>query len=129
MTIKERAEIPTCNLAQTVHNKWLEQSDNKMTCLYETRINDITCAFMQIANYQAWLKGGLDGKGTDFASLKLKPVVRCGDPKMLANAMKSYSGAEGANTRDYAFKESHYNKTRLLQLGFQLLQVRKSGLY
>ena len=88
----ERAEMPTCNLAETVHNKWLQQSGNKMTCLYEATVDDLIRAFMQIANYRSWLRGGSTGKGPDFASLKLKVAARCGDPKLLADAMKSYRG-------------------------------------
>ena len=38
--------------------------------------------------------------------LKLKATTRCGDPKILANAMKSYPGVEGANTRDCALEGS-----------------------
>ena len=106
MTIEERAEMPTCNLAETVHNKWLQQSGNKMTCLYEATVDDMIRAFMQIANYRTWLKGGSDGKGPDSASLKLKAAARCGDPKMLADAMKSYPGAEDVNTRDCALEGS-----------------------
>ena len=59
MTIEERAEMPTCNLVEIVHNKWLQQSGNKMTCLYEATVDDMIHAFMQIANYRAWLKGVL----------------------------------------------------------------------
>ena len=70
MTIEERAEMPTYNLAETVHNKWLQQSDKKMTCLYETIVDDMIRTLMQIANYWAWLKGGLDDKGPDIASLE-----------------------------------------------------------
>ena len=93
MTIDERAEMPTRNLAEIVPNKWLQQSSNKMTCLHETTVDDMIRAFMQIANYWAWLKGELDGKGPDYASLKLKATPRCGDPKMLVDSMKSYLGA------------------------------------
>jgi hypothetical protein len=88
----------TCNLEETVHNKWLQQSGNKMTCLYETIVDDIIHVFMKIANYRTWLKGGSNGKGFDLASLKLKATVRCGDPRMLADAMKSYPRVENVNT-------------------------------
>ena len=57
---------------------------------------------MQIANYRLSLRGGWGGstsKGLDFASLKSKVVAMCGDPKLLANAMKSYMEAEDLNTR------------------------------
>jgi hypothetical protein len=46
------------------------------------------------------VKRGFDGKGHDLASLKLKTTARCENPKMLADAMKSYPGAEDVNTRD-----------------------------
>lgn len=59
---------------------------------------------MQIANYMPWLKCGSTGKKLDSASLKLKVAVRCGDPKLLVDAMKSYLGAKDLNTRDYALE-------------------------
>ena len=40
MTMDERAEMPTCDLAETVYNKWLQQSGNKMICPYEATMND-----------------------------------------------------------------------------------------
>ena len=92
MTLDEYAKIGTCNLAETMHNKWLQQSENNMTCLCEATVDDLIHAFMHIANYRSWLKGGSTGKGLDFASLKLKADAMCGDPKLLANAMKSYMG-------------------------------------
>ena len=93
-------------LAETIHNKWLQQSGNKMTCLYEATVDDMIRAFMQIANYRAWLKGGSHGKGPDSASLKLKAAARCGDPKILVDAMKSYPGAKDVNIRDCALEGS-----------------------
>ena len=104
MTMDKRAEMPTCNLTETVHNKWLQQFGNKMTCLYEATVDDLICVFMQIANYISWLRGGSIGKGLDFASLKLKVVAMCRDPKLLADAMKSYLGLEDLYTRDCALE-------------------------
>lgn len=46
-----------CNLTKTVHNKWLQQFGNNMTCLYEATMNDLIYIFLQIANYMSWLKG------------------------------------------------------------------------
>lgn len=62
MSMKECTKMPTCNLAEIVHNKWLQQSNNKMTCLYEVIVNDLIFAFMQIANHRLWLEGGSIGK-------------------------------------------------------------------
>ena len=53
-----------------------------------------------------WLRGGSTGKGHDSASLKLKAIARCGDLKLLANATKSYPGAEYLNTRICALEGS-----------------------
>lgn len=60
--------------------------------MYETIVNDLFLAFMQIPNYKLWLKGGSIGKDPDSTSLKLKVVVRCGDPKILIDAMKYFLG-------------------------------------
>jgi hypothetical protein len=68
---------------------------------------------MQIANYRLWLRGGSTGKGLDYASLKLKAVARCGDPKLLADAMKSYPGAENLNRRDCASELFGSSKRKL----------------
>ena len=100
----ERAKMPTCNLVKTVHNKWFQQFGNKITCLYKATVDDLICAFMQIANYMLWLRGGSAGKGLDTASLNLNVVIMCGDPKLLAEAMKSYPGVEDLNTRNCALK-------------------------
>ena len=108
MTIEQRVKMPTNNLVETVHNKWLQQSGNKVTCLYKATVDDMIRVFMQIANYRTWLKGGSDGKGLDSASLKLKATARCRDPKMLANAMKAYQGPKDVNTKDNALEGSEF---------------------
>ena len=52
------------------------------------------------------MRGGSTGKGHDSTSLKLKVAAMCGDPKLLADAMKSYPGLEDLNTRDCALEGS-----------------------
>ena len=42
----ERAKMPTCNLTEMLHNKWLQQYGNKMTYLYETITDDLIHAFI-----------------------------------------------------------------------------------
>lgn len=37
ITIEEREEIPMCYLVETIHNKWFQQCDNKVTSLYKTK--------------------------------------------------------------------------------------------
>lgn len=48
----------------------------------------------------SWLKGGTFAKGPNSTSLNLKVVTKCGNPKLLANVMKSYPSANNLNTRD-----------------------------
>lgn len=49
MILEECVEMPTCNFAKTVHNKWLEQYVNKIICLYKATMDDLIGAFMHIA--------------------------------------------------------------------------------
>lgn len=67
-------------------------------------MDDLICAFMQIAIYNLWLKGGSTGKGLVSASLKIKVVVRYRDPKILTEAMVCFTRAKDLNTRDWALK-------------------------
>ena len=39
------------------------------------------------------------GKSSNFASLKPKPIAKCGDSKLLVEAIKSYPEVEDVNTR------------------------------
>ena len=39
MSIEECVEMPTHNLDKTMHNMWLQQYGNKLTCLYETIVD------------------------------------------------------------------------------------------
>ena len=88
--MNECAKMPTCNLGETMHNKWLQQSGNKMICLYKARMDDLIRAFRKIADYRLWLRDDSADKGLDSTSLKLKVVAMCRVPKLLAKAMKSY---------------------------------------
>ena len=62
--------------------------------------------FMHITKFGSWLRGGYTGKWSNSASLKLKVDARCGDPKLLVDAMKSYPGLEALDTRDCALEGS-----------------------
>lgn len=79
-------------------------------------MDDMIRAFMHIANYRSWLRGGPIGKGLDHASLKLKVASKCGDPKVSTNAMKAYPGAIDLNTKDCALE------------GFEFFESTKSKL-
>lgn len=50
------------------------------------------CVHAYCEEEEVMIEGGSTSKGHDLASLKMKVVGRCEDPKMFANAMKSYHG-------------------------------------
>ena len=61
LTEDELGLIPTCNLAETVHNKWLQQSEKRGTDLYIATVDDYVRAFMQMVRYYQFLKGEKPG--------------------------------------------------------------------
>jgi hypothetical protein len=100
LSLEERADMPSCNLAETIHNKWLQQSGNTGDCLYAATVDDMMRAFMQITQYRMYLKGGRGGKGPDKAELRLRQAQRSLDPEMIAEAMKAYPGAADVLTKE-----------------------------
>lgn len=63
-------------------------------------VDDMIWAFMQIANYRLWFKGGYSWKKPNQMSLKLKIIAHNGDPKFFAEATRSYSRGKDLNTRN-----------------------------
>ena len=64
--------MPSCNLAETVHNKWLQASGNKGGDLYVATVDDYICAFLQVVAYYQFLKGGIGGVCPSKEELKLR---------------------------------------------------------
>ena len=64
--------MPSCNLAETVHNKWLQQSSHRGKDLYVATIDDYVRAFMQRVSYYQYLKGDRDGTSPSKEELKLR---------------------------------------------------------
>ena len=95
MSSEELADIPSCNLSETVHNKWLQMSRNRRNNLFDATSNDSICAWMQMTNYRAYLKGHSCGSGSSKGELKLRAARRSGDPKKLAKALNTLPEAEG----------------------------------
>jgi hypothetical protein len=57
------ADMPSCNLSETAHNKWLQQSGNRGNDLFAATCDDKIRAVMQMINYRAYLKGKASGTG------------------------------------------------------------------
>jgi hypothetical protein len=51
------ADMPSCNLSETIHKKWLQQSGNRANDLFAAIFDEMIRAIMQMTNYRAYLKG------------------------------------------------------------------------
>jgi hypothetical protein len=69
--------MPLCNLLETVHNKWLQQSGNLGNNMFVATYNDKIRAVMQMTNY---IKGYLLGTSPSRQELKLRAAQRRGNP-------------------------------------------------
>jgi hypothetical protein len=96
--------MPSCNLAETVHNKWLQASGNRGGDLYVAAVDDYVRAFLQVVGYYQYLKGGAVGSGPSREELRLRTAQRrahrTGDPTTLNAAVLNMPGAEDFCTRD-----------------------------
>jgi hypothetical protein len=70
LSLEEMAEMPSCNLSETAHNKWLQQSSNRGNDLFATTCDDKIRAVIQMTNYRAYLKGKASGTGPSKQELK-----------------------------------------------------------
>jgi hypothetical protein len=99
----ELAEMPSCNLAETVHNKWLQQSGDRGKDLFVATVDDFVRAFMQCVAYYQYLKGDRAGTGPSKEELRLRAAQRSseitGNTKSLHEAMSKMPGAEDFCTR------------------------------
>ena len=72
MTFEEEAAVPTCNLSETIHNKWLQALGNKMVDLYSATVDGYNRAALQSIAYFNFLKGGRSGTGPNTLVLRLR---------------------------------------------------------
>ncbi len=95
--------MPSCNLAESIHNKWLQASGNKGGDLYVAAVDDYVRAFLQVVGYHDFNGGGKGGSGPTSEELLLRvahKAQRTGDPSGLTKAVSDYPGAEKICTRD-----------------------------
>jgi hypothetical protein len=103
LTKSELAEMPSCNLAESMHHKWNQQSGNRGNDLYIATVDDFIRALMQVVRYYQYMKGDRAGTGPGKDELQLRAAQRTaertGDPKVLNIAMAKLPGAELFCTR------------------------------
>ena len=96
--------MPSCNLAETIHNRWLQQLGNQMMCLYEATVDDLIHAFMETTNYRTYLKGGKSRKGPNKAKLRLRAAQKSRDAKMIAKVFSFFLGTEDLITKPFGLE-------------------------
>jgi hypothetical protein len=68
----ELADMPSCNLVEIVHNKWLQQLGNRGNDLYVATVDDFVKGLMQVSRYYQYLKGELARTGLGKEELMLR---------------------------------------------------------
>jgi hypothetical protein len=95
--------MPSCNLIESMHHKWNQQSGNRGSDLYIATVDDFIQALMQVVLYYQYLKGDKAGTGPGKEELQLHAAQRIaeqtGDPNVLNVAMAKLPGAELFCTR------------------------------
>ena len=99
LTFKEEAVVPTCNLSETVHNKWLQASSGKMIDVYHAMVNDFTQAALQSLYYFNYLHGGAARTGPSKTELQLCLAARTGNSKRMVKLLDHVAIEVGLNTR------------------------------
>jgi hypothetical protein len=68
--------MPSCNLTETVHNKWLQQSSNQGNDLYAATVDDFVRVLIQVSRYYQYLKNKHAGTSPRKEELMLR-VAQC----------------------------------------------------
>jgi hypothetical protein len=96
------------NLAEIVHNKWLQQLTNRGNDLYVAIVVDFVRALTQVSRYYQYLKDELARTGPGKEELILRVAQhsahRYGNPKVLNAAITKMPGAVEFCTSEPHFK-------------------------
>jgi hypothetical protein len=100
--------MPSCNLGEIIHNKWLQQSSNRGNNLYVATVDDFVRALMQVSRYYQYLKdelpGNKPGKEKFMLCVVQRLALRSGNPKILNAIIAKMLGAADFCTRKPYFE-------------------------
>ena len=92
------AKMLLCNLAKTIHNKWLQASGNSNGDLYMATVDEFVRGFLQVVNYYQFLKSDVSGTCPTKKELKLRMAKRrakqTSNPFVLEDPMLDMPGYE-----------------------------------
>jgi len=90
---EELDDIPTYNLFETIHNKWLQASGRCGADFYIATCDDWICAFMQMTNYQVNPNTSPSKFRPSRHDSKLKRALASMDGKKITDALCSMPDA------------------------------------
>jgi len=100
--------MPSYNLTEIVHNRWLQQLENHGKDLYIATIDDFVRAFMQMVRYYQYLKENQAGTRPRKEDLLLwvaqQSVERTRNPKALMKAILNNPRVKELVNREPHFK-------------------------
>ena len=99
LTFEEEATVPTCNLSETMHNKWLQASGEKKIDVYHATVDDFARAALQSLFYFNYLRGGPAGTGPSKTELQLHLAARAGNSRRMVKLHDHVAVEAGLNTR------------------------------
>ena len=94
LTDEQQVDMPSFNLSETIHNKWLQASGKKGIDIFEATLDDYVRAFMQVTSYYSFLKGERAGTGPRREELRLRCAQQTKDPLKIRSAMEKFPNAE-----------------------------------
>ena len=91
--------MPTCNLLETMHNKWQQACGGKISNLYQATLDDYAWAALQSLFYFNYLRGGPSSTGPSRSELQLCLAARNGNSRRVVKLMEEVTTVAGVNTR------------------------------
>jgi hypothetical protein len=95
--LEEKVDMLTCNLSETIHNIWMQQSGNGGICLFNATFDNYVRTFRWSSMYHAFLQGGAFGTNPD--ELHLCRANQSRDPVQIAIAVAKYISSFGISVK------------------------------
>ena len=122
LTDEEKAEMPMCNLAETVHASWIKQSGKNGDSIYDATVDDFARAFIQCTRYNSFLSGRGSGTGPSKEELRLRTASRSGNLNSIFKAMEKVPGSS-----DFLVSGSQYAGEEIFGSSKRRLDAQPGG--
>jgi hypothetical protein len=125
-----KSKMPSCNLTETVYNKWLQQSGNWENDHYVATVDDFVRVLIQVSRYHQFLKGEhtrIGPRKEEFMLWVAQHLAQqSGNPKALNVAMAKMLGTEEFCTQEPYFEGEEVFGSQKLKADISLGSEHKS---